>query len=164
MPITNITAEDYLASQMLHTELTWRQSILFSCLILLAFISYLWFPFPQAKDLVVWVFGGAAVGGVVGRLIARTLLLPRRARRIYAQQKGLHGQIEYTWDAEAFSVKTERGQARTPWRDYVKYRESETLFLLYHSDIMFNMVPKRLFVDPAQAKEFRSHLSAIRPA
>lgn len=165
MATVNITAEDYLSAQMLHTQLTWKQAIWFSAIILLALAAYFWFPNGSSRYIVVGGLVGGVIGGLGARLIIRYLVLPFRSKKLYAQQKGIHGDIEYTWDDHALTIKTPRAQGAIPWADYVKWRENDRLFLLYQNDILFNMILKRMFVDAAELQAFRDRfVSKIPPA
>ena len=47
-----------------------------------------------------------------------------------------------------------------PWSDLTKWREGEGLFLLYGSDLIFYVLPKRAFQDAAAVDAFRDLLSA----
>jgi hypothetical protein len=80
--------------------------------------------------------------------------LPRRARRIFAQQKNLQRPFELRWDDDALCGASERGSSNTPWSDYLKSAQDDRIILLYLSDVMFQMVPKRCFGEPAQLEAF----------
>ena len=91
-------------------------------------------------------------------------VLPRRTRRIVQQQKNLHRPFDLWWDADTIFTKSANGDARIPWSDYLKWRENGRLFLLYRSDVLFQMFPKRAF-PAAQIDEFRALARAkIAPA
>jgi hypothetical protein len=47
------------------------------------------------------------------------------------------------------------GQASRPWLDYVKSKEDNQVFLLYHSDVMFEIIPKSWFRSSEQVEAFR---------
>ena len=40
---------------------------------------------------------------------------------------------------------------KLPWRDYRKWKEGKTVFLLYHTDAMFQIIPKASFSLDQQA-------------
>ncbi|WP_313204404.1 YcxB family protein [Stenotrophomonas sp.] len=98
---------------------------------------------------------GAGVGGVIGAFVQSKLTLPRSVAKIHRQQAGLRAHNTYSWDEEWLSVSTEHGHARRRWSDYTKLRESGELFLLYHSDVMFEIFPKAWFNEQKQMDEFR---------
>lgn len=88
-------------------------------------------------------------------LLSRWLILPIRARRIFQQQKNLQRPYRVSWDAENVQTSSTSGSSKIPWADFLKWRESKQLFLLYRSDVLFQMYPKRYFT-PEQVNEFRS--------
>jgi len=82
--------------------------------------------------------------------------------RIFRQQKSLNLPFSIEATSEAFCAFNETGKTTMPWGHFVKWKESERLLLLYHSDILFNLVPKRLFQSGAELAEFRGFLGGVR--
>lgn len=109
------------------------------------------------------VAGGGIVGGAVGGAIAyeaaRRLVLPRRSRKLFAQQKNLRRPVEFSWDAHGLAYISANGSGNTPWTDYVKWRENERMLLLYHSDALFQMLPKRAFSNDDQLHSLLAELA-----
>jgi hypothetical protein len=87
------------------------------------------------------------------------VLLPWRARRIFRQQKSLQHPFRMIVDASGLSVSNEFGQAVVPWDHVRKWKENRQLFLVYHSDVLFHMIPKHCLRDPEEAIALRSLLS-----
>lgn len=65
------------------------------------------------------------------------------------------GPDTYTWDSDFIAAQGVSGQSRRAWKNYAKFKENEEMFLLYHADNMFEMLPKRWFISDAQIAEFR---------
>lgn len=105
---------------------------------------------------VIFVCGG--VGGMAGALIT-ILLLPHRLRIIHNQQTSLRDSYRYLRDDADISVVTRMGQGTRQWSDYIKVLEDDSVFLLYHSDIMFETLPKSWFLDSARIVDFRAAAS-----
>ena len=84
-------------------------------------------------------------------------LLPWRARRLWKQQKALHSPIRMRIGDDGLDVQTEHGHARTPWDHLHRWKENNHLFLLYDSDNLFQMIPKRV-LRPDQILGFRELL------
>lgn len=76
-------------------------------------------------------------------LLGNFLQLPRRVRRIYAQQKGLHDLVEVTWTDAQFTLKTCRGVGTFDWSDFIRARRNGHVLILLQSDVLFNFVPAR---------------------
>jgi hypothetical protein len=72
-------------------------------------------------------------------------LLPWKARRIFRQQKGLHHSVQIELRDDGLFSLSPRGSATVPWADLLKWKENKHLLLLYHSDVLFHMLPKRCF-------------------
>ena len=76
------------------------------------------------------------VGGVFASEFVRRVVLPRRSRRIFAQQKNLQRPLEFWWNDDALHGSNERGSSATPWADYLRSRRDDRVILLYLSDAM----------------------------
>ena len=86
------------------------------------------------------------------------VILPLNAKRIYRQQKWLQLPADIHVTGESYHVKSEFGEATLPWKGFHKWKENRHLFLVYQSDILFHMWPKRCFPSPEAADEFRAIL------
>jgi YcxB-like protein len=84
---------------------------------------------------------------------------PQRLRHIFRQQKSLHlpYSVEFT-DAGIVSTRVE-GETKHGWDYYRKWNEGKTLFLLFQSEVLMNMIPKRCFASPEEMAEFRELLA-----
>ena len=69
--------------------------------------------------------------------------MPRRSRRVYAQQKSLQVPKQASWDAESLSLTSARGSYRFEWSDFLRIVENDAAILLFQSDALFNIIPKR---------------------
>lgn len=87
------------------------------------------------------------------------VLVPGRARKIFKQQKTLHREIDAAWSEAGYGAQNAPSAdplaAVTPWGDYARWRENEDIVLFFHSDAMFQMLPKRA-LDPAQLEDIRA--------
>ena len=82
--------------------------------------------------------------------------VPRRVRRSYSQRKDLHHDISMVVTSAGIASRSEQGNSMKPWSDYLKWKEGKSVFLLYLSDQMFQMVPKRFFAAQEDIDAFRS--------
>ena len=99
------------------------------------------------------LFAGA--GAFIGEYLVAYVYLPRKVQKLHTQQKDLAGQFTYSWDAQHIEAQSNTGSARRPWNHYAKVKEDEHVFLLYHSDNMFEMLPKSWFPSSEAINEFR---------
>lgn len=102
---------------------------------------------------------------IVAALVAWLVLwlwvfLPRQVRKLYLQQRSLQEPFEAAFDAAGMRFNNARGDATLPWTDVHKWRESKRLFLIYQSDALFHLLPKRCFGSEAEQKDLRELLLA----
>jgi len=95
---------------------------------------------------------------VEGLLFSCASYMRWKARRVFRQQKSLHGSFELSWPDAGFSARDSNGQYTTPWSDSIKSKEDGLLFFLYHSNLLFHMVPKRAFPGKNGRSAFRSRV------
>lgn len=86
--------------------------------------------------------------------------IPRQVRKLYSQQRSLQEPFDAAFDTAGMRVNNERGDAMLPWTDVHKWRESKRLFLIYQSDALFHLLPKRCFESEAEQKGLRELLLA----
>jgi len=90
-------------------------------------------------------------------LLFRYVLLPGRVRHIYGQQKELAEPFEYEITDAGLTVANKYGHSIRPWGNFAKWKENKNLLLLYHSDVLFTMIPRRFCTDE-QITAIHSHL------
>ena len=139
-----IDANDYVRAQYLHL----RPRLLYKILggvVLAAFVLAAWLSLTSgdldAMDFLVFAL-------VIFLVLNFTVYLPWKTRRLYKQQKSLQGELSYVFNNDGVAVDSENGNWKTPWTDYVRWKKNDQLLLLYLSDCIYHMIPKRLFVDP----------------
>lgn len=76
--------------------------------------------------------------------VIRFIVTPRRIARLFKQQKDLSAPFVIELTDETSSSHNEFGEGCLPWGTFVKWEENEKLLLLYRSDVLFHMLPKRL--------------------
>jgi YcxB-like protein len=147
-----ISASDYLDAQRLHRAraVHW---IFVLCGVSIA-VGIAVAVFYQRRLGI--IFSCAGVGGLITEVILSSFFLPRNARRLHRQQRDFASPFTYSWDDEFLEGKSVSGQSKRKWRDYAKYKEDEKVFLVYHADNLFEVLPKNWFRDQAQIDEFRS--------
>lgn len=149
-----ISVDDYLAAQRLHTRHQLRRALLvLTVALLVGLVLVLSLP-SKATVFGAMLIGGGG-GGLIGLGITRAWILPRKVRRLHAQQATLRHVITYAWDETEIEVSWAGGRSRHPWTDYVRCRENAQLLLLYHNDLLFELVPMSWFADDAQREAFR---------
>ena len=92
-------------------------------------------------------------------VLSDRVLLPRRAKRFVSQQKSIQGEVSIGWGAEELAFVAKAGQSRTAWGDYFKWLENDSALVLFQSENLLNVLPKRC-LNEDQVVEIRSHLTA----
>ncbi len=80
------------------------------------------------------------------------VLRPGQIARVYKQHKELASPFEMELTDEGYSIKNDYGTGKIPWRDFAKWKANQKMILLYRTDNMFNMVPRRLLQDESETE------------
>ncbi|HEY4252958.1 MAG TPA: YcxB family protein [Roseomonas sp.] len=156
-----LTEQDFIASQRLHAwdylrrrVLSWRFAVVW--LVILLGLAVLFLQ-PGGWDMT--TIAALAVAAIVLPIASILLAMlinrvfgPAAARRIFRQQKSLQQTVEYAWSDAGLKTRTARSESLVPWTDYWKWRQDATTLLLYHSDRLYQFVPKRALT-PEQAAD-----------
>lgn len=156
-----IRLDDYLAAQRLHQRRPLRRALALMAVLLLVGMPLAAFGSGDGVPLIGFVLIGAGGGGLIGLALQYGWILPRKLRRLHAQQAALRHAITYAWDENGLEVTWSGGQARRPWADFIRYRENPQVLLLYHNDMLFDVVPTSWFADAAQREAFRRLASRV---
>jgi hypothetical protein len=150
---------DYYVANLLHQRRPSQRYIIaglgVAMFILLAFEAESVWSFV----ILVLVFLGLWAGLVqLMRLWTRA-----RCRKVYDQQVMLQLPYRLVFEAGSISCSSERGETRYKLHELVRWAEDDAMFLLYFSDVMFLMVPKRSFATPADQDRLRALLLGVLP-
>jgi hypothetical protein len=150
--------EDVKAAQALHARtgrlVTWLGYLMLGIMILLlvgGLVLALMGSLPWTTILIPAFFLGFLA-------FFQFYLRPYQITRAYNQHKELSSPFVMELTDEGYSLKNSYGSARIPWKDFAKWKEDQKVILLYRTDIMFNMVPKRLLQDDAQVQYIHEKL------
>ena len=92
-------------------------------------------------------------------VLSDRVLLPRRAKRFVSQQKSMQGEISIGWDAEGVSFSAKDSRSRMAWNDYFRWLENDAVLVLFQSENLLNVLPKRCLTAD-QVAEVRDRLAA----
>ena len=157
MIIATLEEQDYLNAQRLHRRWSKRKSIIIISLVILVIVLCLALWCQGALPIAGGIIGGL-IGGTFAGAITRYVYIPWKARRVFRQQKSLQREYTMSWNADGIQTKSKNGENSSSWSDFIRWKESENLFLLYISDIQFYMFPKRAFSNESELNDFRAHL------
>ena len=115
----------------------------------------------QFEDKLLFI-GSMVGGGILGAIMCvgiSFVLLPRRAARLFRQQKTLHAEFVLDWTAQAAKFVSPKGTSDLLWNDYLDWAENKDVFILTINDGFYHFVPKRV-LDELQTIDLRETLSA----
>ena len=87
---------------------------------------------------------------IVAFILNFTLYIPWKTKLVYRQQKALQRKLTFKFDDTGAEVSHENGQSTLPWSDYLKWKKNDHLILIYLSDCVYHMLPRRMFVDQTE--------------
>ena len=137
---------DYLAAQFVHIRprpvFKWLTIglILLAILIGLSQIMRGFSEGIKASDFIIF-------GGLAYLLLTYGAWLPYRSKKIFKQQKTLHEPYDVEITEDYFASTSSLGFSKISWSDFYKYRVGKDLILVYQSEVMFHMFPKRWFLE-----------------
>ena len=155
MITVSVTLDDYISAHCIH-HARMRKAMYVASVIVVAIGTT-----GAALDAKTWpiiaICGG--IGGILGQWWEDRLGLPNKVRKLYNQFKGISEPATISWDAEYIEGKGEHGYGKRRWKDNIRLKENDEVFLLYVTDQLWEAVPKRCFANQAQIDEFRKYAS-----
>jgi hypothetical protein len=106
------------------------------------------------------------VGVIIYLAFHRYFIVPRSARRIYEQQKSLHEPFTLEFSEDEFNLVSPSGNSRIKYAALHKWKMNDQVILLYHSDVIYNLLPARVFSSAEEkavfVKSLKKHLGEQR--
>ncbi len=158
----NITLEpsDYVKSQFLHLrpKPIWKIVGMLLLLLLLWALYHTWKEALETGEYSTsfWIFIGC-IAYMIGYFF---MYIPFQARRIFKQQKAFHTPFTVLFNDDGIDSKSDLGDVNIPWSHIIRWKENDKLFLLYHSDVIFQFIPKRLILEDDIVNELRKLFNA----
>ncbi|MGU3389414.1 YcxB family protein [Sphingomonas sp. M1A8_2b] len=88
-------------------------------------------------------------------------LAPRRARRLFHQQRSLDRTFSLAWTDERLTFKSDTSMSDMPWSDYHGWFETRDIFAFGLNEQMYHFAPKRA-MSTAMIDDLRRAAQAIR--
>jgi hypothetical protein len=148
--------KDLLAASWVHLRPRRAYAIVGSFL-LASFLWAGWLSFfgknARSDDWGRWI-----IPGVIGYFVFYLVWIPLQTRRTFKQRKDLQREVSIAIVDAGLEQTTQDSHGVKPWGDYLRWKEGKDLFLLYISDNMYQVVPKRFFSSVVEIDEFRTLL------
>ena len=154
-----LTEQDYLQAQQLHMQLTGWARLLPYATILLWIVGFIFAGLKaiQGTPSFFLALVPATLFILITPLTNRSVL-PRQIKRLFQQNKEVSAPMEMEFSEEGMKFTNSFGHNARPWSYFVKWKEGEQGFLLYHADQVFNLIPKRLGGAPEALSFVREQL------
>jgi hypothetical protein len=149
---------DYLNSQLLHARWSGPGIIVSYGILLIMALGVLGSLYLVAVGAFPFVMMIPGIIFVILILLYRYIYFPDRVKRIFFQQKELALPFEIEVTDAGLIVSNELGHGTRPWKNFIKWKEDKELLILYHSDVLYSILPKRIFSDPRQVEMIKAHL------
>jgi len=149
---------DYRGAQLLHAQpIRWVRIVMMAFLVFWggAFLFGLYFSATGGLPFALMV---PAIVLVALFVFYRFVLMPRQIQQAFSQQEELAAPFEMEITDAGLTLTNEFGQTIRPWEKFIKWRENRDLFLLYHADVLYTILPKRLFSNPEEIDTIRTNL------
>jgi hypothetical protein len=86
--------------------------------------------------------------------------LPCRLARTYRQQKLLQDELLVEISDTHLTTKSQHGQGALPWEVFHRWKMANDLVLVYQSDVLFHIFPRRAFSSSEEFQNFQTLLSS----
>jgi YcxB-like protein len=149
-----ITANDYLKASYLH--LRPRPFLMFLALFVLALVLFVILVSVKSGQVVMPIAAGCLL---LFYALWLGVLLPTQARRVYGQSKLLQEPYEVLINEDGFETKSPYGGGKIPWNMFHKWKENRRMILVYQSELLFHMFPKRCFASESDFDKLREFLT-----
>src|SRR5512140_2412065 len=129
-----LTWQDYLEAQRLHTQRAWWQQLIwYIALVALigGFLSAL-LPDVAANGMAVaWDYLWLPIVIVAALGLFYYVFLPRSMRQLYEKNKALSAPFEYEITPSQLLMTNQYGHADGPWGEFKRWKENKDYLLLY---------------------------------
>ncbi len=155
-----LTWQDYLHAQSLHTQRVWWLQMLWYAALVVVVGGFLSVMIPDVAangPAIVWTYIWLPVVIVAAAGLFYYVVIPRGMRKLYEQHAEMSAPFDYEITQGRLMVTNGYGHADHPWGAFQKWKENRDLFLLYLSEAQFIIVPKR-FCTSGQLGALRARL------
>lgn len=155
------TAEDFVAMQRAVFASQLRSRRFLGRMAMLSVFAFLvGVVFLLVVDGTVSLASAAALGiGIAGGFVGlgiiiggTWLLLPRRARRLFAQQRSFHHEQRFVLTPDGLKLDSVRADSFYPWDELTGWLLSSRVLLIFSNDMTAYCLPRRAMTDVVTAQ------------
>ena len=153
------TLDDFKKAQQLHARQGAAAADSPILLVIVIALFYLSLLLLVLLGRLQWTYLLAPLAILLVFLLFQYLYRPYLLRRVFNRQKDLSTPFEWELSESGLSVGNPDGNALIPWVDFKKWAEGKEMILLYHSNNVFRMIPKRLLSAESDLQYLREQLT-----
>ena len=90
----------------------------------------------------------------------RGILRSPGGTNVVTNNKAMQRGQQLSWSDEGLVLASEQGSTRIDWPDLIKWKEGDGVILLYLTDQLYIVIPRRCFPNEETYASFRSALQA----
>lgn len=160
-----ITQKDYVRAQLLHLRPRPAIAVVGVVIAVIAIGLAAWQVYRWSTGELAAAEAMGLPTAVVALMGYFAVLLPWRFRKSYRTARALHEPVEMELTDVGLLGRSQYGEARLPWKLFHRFKENQHLFVVYQSDALMHILPKRLLEAPDSVDAVREVLKReIRPA
>jgi len=149
---------DYRQAQLLHSRPTGWVTIVMNVFLAFWVGTFLLGLFFSATGRLAFALMVPGIALVALFVFYRFVLMPRQIQQSFSQQEELAAPFELEITEAGLNLTNEFGQTNRPWENFTQWKENKELFLLYHADVLYTILPKRLLSNPEEIDTIRTNL------
>jgi hypothetical protein len=154
-----ISYEDYKAAQQLHMKPRRGFRIVLYPLLVLFALTAICVTINFVKGNCASRSFYILMGCIAYLFFVFAILFPSKWKRIFNQQKFFELTFDYEFTESALCSASELGHVSLPWAKFHKWKENKKMFIVYQSDVLFHLIPKRIFKTEEEISRLRAILT-----
>ncbi len=151
--------KDYLAGMRLHKRPSTGLRLARIILVLAAGFAYCYVVSKVFKVELNALSTFPLLLSLISIFLWYVVYLPYKADKVYHEQKALQEPYSLEVVEDGLEYASAVASSHLTWDYFPKWKESDRVFLLYHSDDLFQVIPKSSFKDQ-DMKAFKDTLTA----
>ena len=150
---------DYLEAQLLHGKPSgYNKTKKYGLFSIIAVLVLLYGFYLVVIGQISFLLFSPAFLFILLFLLYRYVFFPKKIKKVFSQQKSMQVPFEMEFTEEGLIASNEFGNSTYPWENFLKWKENDDILVIYQSDIMFNIIPKRCFSNDQEIENFKKYL------
>lgn len=135
-----LTQQEYVKANKLFSKPVAKDYVIFA----IFFVAMAALALFGTKKIHQFIALGGIIGSIVGHVLVRHVHAPLAAKKQYQSYKAAQEPMSISISNTAISLKSQFGQANIEWSRIIKWRQNESLILIYQAPGVYHIIPKRI--------------------